>query len=66
MKIERIDKDEIVGLRCPKTRTSILWDDEDIADVLPGTVGVRRRIKPVPRGVRSRWYAFGNGLEVAL
>jgi len=38
MKIERIDTDEIVGLRCPKTRTSILWDDEDIADVLPGTV----------------------------
>lgn len=38
MKIERIDADEIVGLRCPKTRTCILWDDEDIADVLPGTV----------------------------
>ena len=38
MKIEQIDKDEIVGLRCPKTGTSILWDDESIADVLPGTV----------------------------
>ncbi len=38
MKIERIDKDAIVGLRCPKTGTSILWDDEDIADVFPGTV----------------------------
>ena len=38
MKIERIDTDEIVGLRCPKTGTSILWDDEDIADVLPGTI----------------------------
>jgi hypothetical protein len=37
MKIERIDKDEIVGLRCPKTGSRILWDDEDIADVLPGT-----------------------------
>ena len=38
MKIERIDTDEIVGLRCPKTGTSILWDDEGIADVLPSTV----------------------------
>jgi hypothetical protein len=38
MKIERIDKDEIVGLRCPKTGTCILWADEDIADVIPGTV----------------------------
>ena len=38
MKIERIDADEIVGLRCPKTGTCILWNDEDIADVLPGTV----------------------------
>lgn len=37
MKIERIDADEIVGLRCPKTGTCILWDDEDIAAVLPGT-----------------------------
>jgi hypothetical protein len=37
MKIERIDKDEIVGLRCPNTGTSILWDDEDIAYVLTGT-----------------------------
>jgi hypothetical protein len=38
MKIEQIDKDEIVGLRCPETGTRILWDDEDIADVLSGTV----------------------------
>ena len=38
MRIERIDKDEIVGLRCPKTGTRILWDDEDIAYVLLGTV----------------------------
>ena len=38
MKIERIDTDEIVGLRCPNTGTQNLWDDEDIADVLPGTV----------------------------
>jgi hypothetical protein len=38
MRIERIDTDEIVGLRCPKTGTSILWDDEDIAVVLSGTV----------------------------
>jgi len=38
MRIEQIDTDEIVGLRCPTTGTSILWDDEDIADVLPGTV----------------------------
>jgi hypothetical protein len=38
MKIERIDTDEILGLRCPKTGTRILWDDEGIADVLPGTV----------------------------
>jgi hypothetical protein len=38
MKIERIDKDEIVGLTCPKTGTRILWDDEGIADALPGTV----------------------------
>jgi hypothetical protein len=38
MKIERIDADEIVGLRCPKTGNCIRWDDEDIADILPGTV----------------------------
>ena len=38
MKIERIDTDEIVGLKCPITGTCILWDDEDIAAVLPGTV----------------------------
>ena len=38
MKIEQIDTDEIVGLKCPITGTCILWDDEDIADVLPGTV----------------------------
>jgi len=38
MKIETIDTDKIVGLRCPKTGTCILWDDEDIADVLPGTI----------------------------
>jgi hypothetical protein len=38
MKIELIDTDEVVGLRCPKTGNCILWDDEDIADVLPGTV----------------------------
>lgn len=38
MKIEPIDTDEIVGLKCPITGTCILWDDEDIADVLPGTV----------------------------
>lgn len=38
LRIERIDKDDIVGLRCPKTGTRILWDDEDIAYVLPGTV----------------------------
>lgn len=38
MKIETIDTDEIAGLKCPKTGNRILWDDEDIADVLPGTV----------------------------
>jgi len=38
MKIELIDTDEIVGLKCPKTGTCILWDDEDISNVLPGTV----------------------------
>jgi hypothetical protein len=38
MKIEQIDTDEIVGLKCPITGTCILWDDEDIAAVLPGTV----------------------------
>jgi len=38
MKIERIDTDEIIGLTCPITGHRILWDDEDIADVLPGTV----------------------------
>lgn len=38
MKIETIHTDEIAGLKCPKTGTCILWDDEDIADVLPGTV----------------------------
>lgn len=38
MTIERIDPDEIVGLKCPKTGHRILWNDEDIEDVLPGTV----------------------------
>lgn len=38
MKIDRIDSDEIIGLTCPATGKRILWDDEDIAEVLPGTV----------------------------
>ena len=38
MKIERIDTDEIIGLKCPKTGNRILWDDEDIEDVLPSTI----------------------------
>lgn len=38
MRIERIDTDEIVGLKCLKTGHHILWNDENIADVLPGTV----------------------------
>jgi hypothetical protein len=38
MRIERIDTDEIVGLNCPATGNRILWADEDIEDVLPGTV----------------------------
>ncbi len=38
MKIEQIDTDEIVGLKCPKTGNRILWDDEYIEDALRGTV----------------------------
>jgi len=38
MKIEHIDTDEIIGIRCPVTGKRILWDDEYISDVLPGTV----------------------------
>lgn len=38
MKIEQIDTDAIIGLKCPITGTCILWDDEDIAFLLPGTV----------------------------
>lgn len=38
MRIEQIDTDEIIGLKCPKTESRIYWDDEAIADVLPGTV----------------------------
>lgn len=38
MIIVRIDEEEIIGLKCPKTGACIYWDDEDIIDVLPGTV----------------------------
>jgi hypothetical protein len=38
VKTEYIDTDEIVGLKCPKTSHRILWNDECIEDVLPGTV----------------------------
>jgi hypothetical protein len=38
MRIESIDTDEIIGLTCPKTGNRILWGDEDIEDVLRGSV----------------------------
>ncbi|HWA95087.1 MAG TPA: hypothetical protein VG844_10850 [Terracidiphilus sp.] len=38
MKIETIDTDEIIGLICPITGNRILWEDDDIEDVLRGSV----------------------------
>lgn len=38
MRIEQIDTDGIIGLTCPKTGNGILWGDEDIEDVLRGSV----------------------------
>ena len=38
MRIETIDTEKIIGLTCPKTGNRILWSDENVEDVLPGTV----------------------------
>lgn len=76
MRIERIDTDEIVGLKCPKTGNCILWDDEYIADVLPGTVilAVITSLYPEECAVKNmplaeawkQYYASANTRKMSL